>query len=196
MSVYLFGKVFVDPSRIADAQRRMSSLAEEVDAGISFDPLDEDDQQAIDDLVGTGPGFAFSISTRPGAGDASGLWAEAQRLALWLISEGRTAPLSVTPKSFETIPWPEDYDVRMRKGRLGQILHAIALLPDYEKTCVALVEGGLESVREDCAERCIGAILRVVVLPWDCTAGVLYAWAAKRGGEKEASLINAARCTT
>jgi len=42
---------------------------------------------------------------------------------------------------------------------------ALALLPDNEKMCVALVEGGIESVHEDRAERCIEAILRVVVLP-------------------------------
>jgi hypothetical protein len=50
MSVYLFGKLFVNPVQITDTQRRMSSLAEEVEAGISFDSLDEDDQLAIDYL--------------------------------------------------------------------------------------------------------------------------------------------------
>jgi hypothetical protein len=159
----------------------MSSLAEEVEAGISFNSLDEDDQLAIDELAGTGPGVAFSISTRPGGGDASGLWDEVQRLALALISEGRTAPMSVTPKSFETIRWPDDYNVRMRKCRLGQVLHSIALLPEYEKMCVTLVEGGIESVHEDPAERCIQAILRVVVLPWDCISGVLYTWPEPSG---------------
>ncbi|MGO9471188.1 MAG: hypothetical protein ACLQIB_44070 [Isosphaeraceae bacterium] len=176
MSVYLFGKVFVDPAQIADIQRRMSSLAEEHEAGISFDSLDEDDQHTIGRLAGTGPGVAFSVTSRPGAGDASGLWEEAQRLALSLISEDRNGPLSVTPKSFDTIRWPEAYDGRMRKCRLGEVLDALARLPDYEKTCLTLVEGGIESLYEDRAERCIEAILRLVVLPWDCVSGVLYAW--------------------
>jgi hypothetical protein len=193
MSVYLFGKVLVDPAQVADTQRRMSSLAEEVEVGISFNSLDEHDQLAIDDLAGPGPGVAFSISTSPGAGDASGLWAEAQRLALSLISEGRDTPMTVTPKSFESIRWPEDYDIRMRKCRLGQVLHSIALLPDYEKMCVTLVEAGIESVHEDQAERCIETILRVVVLPWDCISGVLYAWAKPTGFDRDEVVQKAPR---
>jgi hypothetical protein len=184
MSVYLLGKLFVDPAQIAVTQRQMSSLAAEAEAGISFDSLDEDDQLAIDDLAGTRPGVAFSIATSPGGGDASGLWDEAQRLALSLISEGRTAPPNVTSKSFKTIRWPENYNVRMRRCRLGQVLHSIALLPDYEKVCVTLVEGGIESVHVDPAERSIEAILRVVVLPWDCISGVLYAWPRPSGFDR------------
>jgi len=61
---------------------------------------------------------------------------------------------------------------------------ALALLPDNEKMCVALVEGGIESVHEDRAERCIEAILRVVVLPWDCISGVLYAWPKPNGFDR------------
>jgi hypothetical protein len=185
MSVYLFGKLFVNPPQISDTRRRLSDVAEAVGAGISFDSLDEDDQLAIDELAGAGSGVVFSVSSRPGAGDASGLWAEAQLLAVALISEGRTAPLDVSPKSFETIRWPEDYVARMRQCRLGQILETIALLPDSEKTCVTLVEGGVETVLEDQAERCIEAILRVVVLPWDCVSGVLCAWTNPNGFNRD-----------
>lgn len=193
MSVYLFGKLFVSPAQIADTQRRLSSFAEEVGAGISFDSLDEDDELAINEFAGTGSGVAFSVSSRPGAGDASGLWAEAQRLAFALISEGRTAPLNVSPKSFEAIRWPDDYDARIKECRLGQILHVIALLPDYEKVCVTLVEAGIESVHEDHAERCIEAILRLVVLPWDCVSGVLYAWPKPSGFERSEMIHKAVR---
>jgi hypothetical protein len=186
MSVYILGKLFVRPTEMIDAKRRMSSLIEDVGVGISFDALDEDDQQAIDMLTGTGSGVAFSITSRPDGGDASGLWAEAQRLAISLISERRSTPLSVTPKSFETIQWPNDYDTRVRKCRLGRILYAIAQLPNYDKLCVALVESGIESVHDDRADRCIEAILRVVVLPWDCVPGLLYARPRPSGlGESE-----------
>jgi hypothetical protein len=64
MSVYMFGKLFASPAQIADAKRRMFSLVEDADAGISFDPLDEDDRQAIDELAGRAPGVAFSVSSR------------------------------------------------------------------------------------------------------------------------------------
>jgi hypothetical protein len=185
MSVYLFGKVFTESSNSGDTNRRMSTCAQEVDVTISFDSLDEDDERAIDELIGPGPGVTFSVSTRAdGSGGASGLWAEAQRLGLSLLSEGRATPLSVTPKSFDQIKWPEGYDLGMRKCRLQRVLCAIALTPEYERMCVALVEGGLESVHEDEASRCIGAIVRKVVLPWDCVSGVLYLWPMPRGIER------------
>lgn len=193
MSVYLFGKLFVNSAQIAYTQRRLTSFAEEVGAGISFDSLDEDDQLAINEFAGAESGVAFSVTSRPGAGDASGLWADAQRLAVALISEGRTAALAVSPKSFKTIRWPEDYDARMRECRLGQILQAIALLPDYEKACVTLVEAGIESVNEDQAEHCIEAILRIVVLPWDCVSGVLYAWPKPSAFERSEIVHKAVR---
>jgi len=184
MSAYLFGKLFVDASQVMDLKRRLLSLAKQVDVGVSLDVLDEDDQQAIDSLIGAGQGVVFSVSTRAGGGDASGLWAEAQELAFSLLAGDRGIPPTVTPKSLETIKWPQDYTLRMSACRLHRILQGIALLPDYNKMSVAFTEGGIEAIHEDTAGRCIEAILRMIVLPWDCTPGTLYLWSIPVGVER------------
>ena len=185
MSAYLFGELFVNRSRAPEAKSRLVSVAEEVRAGVSLDGLDEGDQRSIEELAGPRRGVAFSFTTRPGSGDASGLWAEAQELAFRLLSRSGVMPSRITPWSFESIRWPPDYFERMSPCRLHRVLHSIALLPAYDRLCVTFTEGGIESVHRATAADCVQAILRMVVLPWDCTPGILHIWPGPAGSERD-----------
>jgi hypothetical protein len=170
------GKLFVEPHRLIDSTIRLVELASQCDVAIVLNSLDPEDEQAIDSLIGVGEGTTFSISDHPGTGGATGLWNEAHDLAYSVLTRDWGHRPFVTPEAFGSITWPSRYTLEMKDCRLYKLLHGLALLPDYVRIGIEFLEAGPESVLQDNAESCIEAILRTVVLHWDCAPGTLYSW--------------------
>lgn len=174
MSLYAFGIVEVVRSEERDLVAAFADIARANHANLAIDHVDLGDIEEMSRYGLSPKGLPFSLYSSMSSTCATGLWSEAYHVSRSLI--GGYSKLPHNREDLTVTIWPINYDVTLRRTRLGRILVGIAGLSYYERIGIAFVDGGVEAACFGSSEECIAGILRGVALPWDCSPNLLYVW--------------------
>lgn len=155
---------------------KLRELCDSLKIAVSFDSLEKEDRNNLAEAlhVSDSAGLYFAVYSEPGDSDATVLWLEAGDLAVELLRSEGIEPLSLTPSQLKQTDIPESYYRGILSSRLGAFISELVYILECCDFDIALVDGGIETVR-NCGEvDCLREILASFILPWDCTRNAVY----------------------
>lgn len=181
MSFYIFGCVRSDASDQRICELKLKELCARLKIVVSTDSLDDEDREGLLEVMGASDsgGLFFAIHSEPGDSDATALWLQARELAREVLrKEGIDTPVP-SHSQLEEINIPASYYDGILASRLGAFINDLTSSFAAFDFAIALVDGGIETVR-NCGEGdCLREILASLILPWDCTRNAVYVFHRK-----------------
>lgn len=175
MSVYSFGKIVSDDSRMANEQ--ILRLAGLIGIEIKFGVHEEADQDILEesDLL-KGSGVVFNLFT-PGESDVITLCNEAAEAGLRAIrSSLGEGGFPYSWDQARNASFPDGVFAAMLKTRFGRFVDGLFQIEDAMRGGLAIFDNGVEQVIAEPAANCRSLILRTLLLPWDLGPNALFVW--------------------
>jgi hypothetical protein len=176
MSLYIFGEIAGDVTNIGEYRQALNELTERLNITVSYDSLEKEDREEIDRAleVSGEVRIYYAIYSDQLDCDATALWIEARDLAMRLLRNEGIDPFILSPSDLKKISLPDSYYQGILESRLAGFIDGLKPISASAVVAVALVDGGIESIRKGSTDDCAREILKSLILPWDRSANTLY----------------------
>lgn len=176
MSIFIFGRLVLDGGQ-REFIKRVADYRLDVRKHIVPKLLDPEDGETLAGYMSTKQqGADFTICDGSGDLDATHLWIDAMKTARKAALDYVPDPTLVRYEKLCDISFPSSYFDATRRTMLWETIEAVYGMATARGCAVALVDGAIDEVKTDTREQVSEAIMKTMLLNWDCLPNCLYCW--------------------